>query len=268
MRYCLFHTPGSYHHLHSSLASSSNLLIPSNCSQSADVAIGSGEFLSPPYARVRCISLLYLLRISKVPRLINRFRVCELSCFHLIAFLPSSLTIFPPPLPPLPLPLFPLFPSECVSNCRIPHSLSKSSWLFLASFGSFGFLQHCRSLRQLFEQFLGLHAFTRKLSSHQSFQFWSCITRRQVIVYRYGSDVWAEDSGFHLLALKGEMIMMKMMMTVVMVALLLLLPTASLMPRVLLRQHHCLRSSRAPCFDIQRIGALPQLHLLDASNRR
>jgi hypothetical protein len=133
------------------VAPSSNPLIPSDCAQSADAAIGSGEFLSPPYARVRCISLLYLLRISKVPRLVNRFRVHELFCFRLIAFIafisfmPSSLHHPPPPPPSLaPLFPFPIVPTECVLNCRTPRSQSKSSWLFSACFGSFGCRQRCR----------------------------------------------------------------------------------------------------------------------------
>lgn len=41
--------------------------------QTAIVQSNSPEFLSPPYARARCVALLYLLRISKLPRLVNRF---------------------------------------------------------------------------------------------------------------------------------------------------------------------------------------------------
>ena len=41
--------------------------------QTAIVQSNSPEFLSPLYARARCVALLYLLRITKLPRLVNRF---------------------------------------------------------------------------------------------------------------------------------------------------------------------------------------------------
>ena len=40
--------------------------------QTASVSTGAAEFMQPPLARARCISLLYVARIVKVPRLVNR----------------------------------------------------------------------------------------------------------------------------------------------------------------------------------------------------
>lgn len=42
------------------------------CTQVSTVSLNSSEYFSPPYARARCVALLYLMRITKLPRLVNR----------------------------------------------------------------------------------------------------------------------------------------------------------------------------------------------------